>query len=457
MPSDIDVELCRLTVVGPAQRMDLVVPVAVPLAELLPAILTHFGENPPGWLLCRATGEPLDTAGTAQELGLRHGDLLLIRSLEGPGQAPDFDDPAEAVARATEQRPDRWRAEHDSRFWTALAFAGLLAGVLAAALLPSRVAVIAVAFGCAAVLVVATTALSRIRGNSAVTTALGVAALGYTGVGGLAGPAPILAPGQLGPAQLLAASVAILVTSLVLAFAGPAARQGGRPGGQRPLFFSTAAAAAVLAIASAARLVGVPTTTSAAIIAVLTFAALPLLPAMALRFAGIGVPTIPDEPGADTGDDDVTGVLDRTAQAHRLLAISLATAGVVMVAAAAVFAIGGGLPGVLLCTALGLLLWLRARELPLIAHRLPLLLGGAAMIVLALIGGYRIGSDVLPSGVILLLLNTLALLCLAFAASAGRRSPWRGRAADLFELALIVGLLPIVAWICGVYRWIGMA
>ena len=36
-------ELCRLVIHGPSSRVELAVPAYVPLADLLPAFLTHLG------------------------------------------------------------------------------------------------------------------------------------------------------------------------------------------------------------------------------------------------------------------------------------------------------------------------------------------------------------------------------------------------------------------------------
>src|SRR5260370_15342558 len=43
-PGPVDA-LCRLTVCGPARRVELAVPVYVPLIDLLPAMLGHSDEN----------------------------------------------------------------------------------------------------------------------------------------------------------------------------------------------------------------------------------------------------------------------------------------------------------------------------------------------------------------------------------------------------------------------------
>jgi len=41
-----DIELCRLTVVAPRTRMDLALPVDATLADVLPTLLRHAGEDP---------------------------------------------------------------------------------------------------------------------------------------------------------------------------------------------------------------------------------------------------------------------------------------------------------------------------------------------------------------------------------------------------------------------------
>jgi hypothetical protein len=76
-------EVCRLTVYSPASRVELAVPVHVPVADLLPTILGHLGPELAttgmehgGWVLQRLGEPPLQEDLGAAALGLYDGDIL---------------------------------------------------------------------------------------------------------------------------------------------------------------------------------------------------------------------------------------------------------------------------------------------------------------------------------------------------------------------------------------------
>jgi type VII secretion integral membrane protein EccD len=103
-----DVELCRLTVVAPRTRMDLALPVDATLADVLPTLLRHAGEDPNdpaflrgGWSLQRIGEPPLDTARRLAAAGIRDGDLLYLRHRDSALPELAFDDVADAMSTAT--------------------------------------------------------------------------------------------------------------------------------------------------------------------------------------------------------------------------------------------------------------------------------------------------------------------------------------------------------------------
>jgi hypothetical protein len=71
-------EMCRLTICGPSARIELAVPVHVPVADLLPTFLEHLGPElaaagfeHDGWVLQRLGEPPLDEDLGTAALGLR--------------------------------------------------------------------------------------------------------------------------------------------------------------------------------------------------------------------------------------------------------------------------------------------------------------------------------------------------------------------------------------------------
>jgi len=103
-----DIELCRLTVVAPRTRMDLALPVDATLADVLPTLLRHAGEDPNdpaflrgGWSLQRVGEPPLDTARRLSAAGIRDGDVLYLRHRDSALPELAFDDVADAMTAAT--------------------------------------------------------------------------------------------------------------------------------------------------------------------------------------------------------------------------------------------------------------------------------------------------------------------------------------------------------------------
>lgn len=77
------VSLTKITVKTPKRWIDVALPADVPVAELLPYILRHAGEDAAdagerhaGWLLRRPTGESLDQQRTLAAQRILDGELL---------------------------------------------------------------------------------------------------------------------------------------------------------------------------------------------------------------------------------------------------------------------------------------------------------------------------------------------------------------------------------------------
>src|SRR5438045_9306843 len=86
MSSANGADLCRVTVVGPARRVDIALPGYVPFADLFPAVARYAGldgpeatSEPGGWVLQRLGEEPFSPAMTPTEAGLRDGEMIYLR------------------------------------------------------------------------------------------------------------------------------------------------------------------------------------------------------------------------------------------------------------------------------------------------------------------------------------------------------------------------------------------
>ena len=94
---------CRVTVLAPGRRVDVALPVDVPMAELNPLVLELLGEparspaRPDPWRFAGATGAQLPPGATLDELGVLDGETLRL----GPAAPP-------RPRRCSTTRSTRW-------------------------------------------------------------------------------------------------------------------------------------------------------------------------------------------------------------------------------------------------------------------------------------------------------------------------------------------------------------
>ena len=241
-----DVELCRVTVVAARTRMDLALPVDANLADLLPTLLRHAGEDPEGegflsggWVLQRVGEAPLDAGRRLSALGVRDGDILHLRHRNSALPEIAVDDVAEAVAgrRGVPWTADRTRA-------AAIIVAGVLA-LLAVVELgfagPPWTLPAVVLLGVTALFTGAAVALAHAYAASFA----GVVSIAVAAAAGLAGGAALVAgPHDLvdvgAPGLLVGAAVVLMVSVVGVLAVGPG----------RAAFCSAALGAGVVVVAA---------------------------------------------------------------------------------------------------------------------------------------------------------------------------------------------------------------
>ena len=138
----VSAEMCRLTVCGPDRQIEVAVPAPVLVADLLPALLHHLGDNLAdtgllhgGWVLQRLGSPAFDEDSTIAALGLRDGDTVHLRARSEQIPPVDFDDLIDGVATGVSTRAGRWRPEMAR--WAAFGLnVGLLATGLAVLAMP---------------------------------------------------------------------------------------------------------------------------------------------------------------------------------------------------------------------------------------------------------------------------------------------------------------------------------
>ncbi|MFU8852258.1 type VII secretion integral membrane protein EccD [Micromonospora sp. SL1-18] len=451
--------LSRITIVAPRTRMDLALPADVPLADLLPTLLRYAGEDLAdegvrhgGWGLSRLGGQPLDGGRTAAQLGVRDGEVLYFNPRAAAAPEIVFDDVVDAVATATNQRPGTWQVGTTRGFAVLFAGAALAAGAVAALFagppqLPGALAALVVAVA----LVVSAAVLSRAVGDSRTGVVLAMGGLGYAAIGGLLVLAGDRKLSELASPHVLLAATAVVLFGAVAALA---------VGDRLALFLGAVAVAAAVGLGAVLCLVfGVSATAAAAVVATVAFAALPALPMLAYRLARLPVPSIPTGPDdlkSDTESVDGPRVLRNSERADAFLTGLLWTVAVLVLGGQVIFATNGRLPAVLLCLVLALLSLLRARPFIGRAQRTPVLLAGT--VGLGLAGAATFGAGELPFrlGLVLggLLLAAVISLIYGLTVAGKRISPVWGRLLDIVEILLIVALVPLAVWVCGLYGWI---
>jgi len=446
--------VCRLTVEGPAGSADLTLPASTPLSALLPAVLQHVTADADlragaAWVLQRLGEDPLDLEGSPETLGLRHGDLLLLRSADETLPALRFDDVADGVAHAVADEADRWRPELTRRL---AVVAALLAAAAAGVTIYGFGPGVGAALACGAVTVLLTVScavLSRRYAAASVVRSAGLIALVFGGLTGIAPYDDAHGHFALRTRSLVTAAGIVFVLAVGLL-------------ALRALPFVLPGAFALLALSGAVdallvRSTGLTEGHAVAVVAVGLYVAGHFGPRLALRAARLRVPPLPrtaDELQQNIeplGENEVRRRV-RGARAY-LNTLSMASAVVYAVAFTAMVResgwIGGFLPAVF-----GAAVLLRARGLGGFLQRMPM----------ALVGGYGLasvlitflpphGADARSVAVGVLLAAVVALLGAGWRLPTGRLLPVWGRAGDILETLAGVALLPLLLQALHVYAY----
>ncbi|MDG4786546.1 type VII secretion integral membrane protein EccD [Micromonospora sp. WMMD1102] len=448
----------RVTVVAPRNRVDLALPADVPLADLLPTVLSWAGDALAddsaarnGWTLSRLGGAALDSSRTPAQLEVRDGELLYLRPRGEEAPLPVFDDVVDAVATAAQRRTGRWSPAATRALGLTLGVVALLGGAVAVLLAgPPQLPGGLVGLGLAAALLLGAVVLARAVGDPQSATVLALVALCHAAVGGLLVLAGDRTVGQLAPPHVLVAATAVVLVAAAAAIG---------VGDAGPVFLCGAAGAVALLVAAAIRvLFGVGTPAAAAITVTLAFATLPLLPMFAYRLGRLPVspvPTDPEQLRQDVHTVDGHETFARADRADAFLA-SLLSALSLIGAVAAVAVAADGIAGLALCAVLGLTMMARARWFLGRAQRLPLLGAGAVALTAAVVAAYDDLGLVWRLTLLLGVLLLVAAISVGFALAAGRRpgSPIWGRTLDIVEVLLVLAVFPLAVWVSGLLDWI---
>jgi type VII secretion integral membrane protein EccD len=467
-------------VVAPDSRIDVALPVDIPVADVYPEILRLTGQTQPvgtptGYHLVRRDGRVLEGARTLADERVLDGEVLSLRPFAQSLPPAVHDDVSDAVASAVVR---------DRHLWNdgLLRAAGLTAGAVLLLLLafvlwfadPVRHDMHAlpgvVAGGFGLLLTAFAGVRARVYDDRAAAVALGLGALPLVLV---AGSGIIAAPDGQGPGRLqfMLGCAAVLVASVTLLALAP--------GSDAP-FVAAAFVAAVGTLASFLTVVAdASASAAAAVCAPGAIGLVAFLPGLSARFArlpiGYAAPrsALQDDFDADPSRTPDAEALDAeriAAQArrgHELLLGLVGGTSAVVVVSAAILGFSDDVWGRLLALAAGLSLLVRARLFRYTSQVACALVAGIGAIALLLLGMVlnpptgALTEFVLHGDRGALDLRTIwlsaavaagAALVTAIGLVVPRRglTPFWGRFLDLTESAVLLTLVPLCLAALGV-------
>ena len=435
--------LVRVTVASGTRRVDLVLPGAVPVAELVPELArsvglldaaTVFG----GYRLTTPEGRELAGDSGLVIQGVEDGGLLTVSAGVDDPPPRVYDDVVEAMTDVVEQDLKPWEPASGRR--TALSAAGLLMALGAVALLIQRGSLLAgvAAVVVAAALVVGAIVLSRVQHEAE--TAVAVAWMGamYAAVAGLM----LVTDGRFFGLPVACAGAGALVAGLV-ALVGL--------GEGRTLVIPPVVVGAIFLatglVMNAAAFDPAVVLTTALVLVVLAGSVFPWL---ALGATGTTVDQLYSvaDITSDPAEIDPARVGADARVAHEILVAVSATVGLLLVLIAPL-AVSLGLSGTLLAVLACLVVMLRTRQYRTGSEVLVGLVSGILGLVSVAVAMLWLHPDWRPTAAVALAATGAVLLLVTLLPSTP--SVRRGRLGDVAETAALVALLPLLVLAVGIY------
>lgn len=446
--------LVRVTVTSGTRRVDLVLPGAVPVAELLPELARSVGLLDPatvhgGYRVGTSEGRrlALDTGLTLQ--GIEDGGLLTVTAGVDDPAPRVYDDVVEAMTDVVEQDLEPWQPAAGRR--TALVAAGLFLVLGAAALLVQRGSDIAAAATVVVAVALCAGAIVLSRAQHEHEAGVGVAWLGagYAAVAGV-----MLAPvGSDWFAEPLAAAGggALLAGVVTLIGLGP-----GRTLAFPPIVLGALGLAVGVYIRSAPD--GLAPSPLLTVVLALVVLAGSVFPWLALGATATRVDQLfsPADITADPDDIERERVAADARVAHEILLAISGTVGLLTVLVAPL-AVSLGVTGTLLAVVACLIVVLRTRQYRTGSEVLLGLASGIAGILVTAIAVLALHPDWRPTLAVVLAVIGAVLLVATLTPSAP--SVRRGRLGDVLESVALLSLLPLLVVATGLFDqvrdWIG--
>ncbi|GLY64814.1 type VII secretion integral membrane protein EccD [Amycolatopsis taiwanensis] len=450
--------LTKVTITTPQRGIDVALPENVPVAELLPYILRHAGEEAAdrgerhgGWSLRRPTGERLEPQQTLAAQQVRDGEILHL--VPGPVDWPEieYDDLVEAIASGARRYGRSWGPAQTRRTGLAVCAALLSAGSLVTLLFePPWLAPGLIMLAAAVVLTALGIVIARAVPDAAAGAVFAGSGLPYAFIGGLLCTAPEHARLlSIGTPQLLLGTVALLIFGII-GYLGVGAL--GR-------VFVAAIGIGVLGTLGVVCGSGLDPDAVASVVVTVAIGLLPAYPWLSIRLGRLPLPALPQR-SADLLKDEAQPpspeVFDAAARSDEILSGLLSGAAVASGFSAIFLATHAGGSRLIMLALVAVALLLRARLFPVPRHRIPLLVAGLWAFVL--LGQWYFGTATnnAERGLFLLALGVIALLAAAagMVYSGKNPTPWFGRLADFLDVVAIVALIPFAGYITGFFAYV---
>ena len=434
--------LVRVTVTSGTRRVDLVLPAAVPVAELLPELARSVGLLDAttvhgGYRLVTQEGRELASDASLVVQGVDDGVVLTVAAGVDDEPPRVYDDVVEAMTDAVERDLRPWQPAAGRR--TALTAASLLLGLGAVALLVQDGALAAAAAALVAVgLVTGAVVLSRAQDEPEAAIAVAWMGAGYAAVAGV-----LLAPdGPLFGAPVAAAGGGAVLAGLV-ALVGL--------GEGRTLVLPPVVVGAVF-LATGLVMQAAPFDPAVVLMIslVLVVVAGSVFPWLALGATGTSVDqlyTVADiTADPDEIDPDAVGADARLA--HEILVAVSATVGLLLVLIAPL-AVGLGVAGALVAVTCAVVVMLRTRQYRVGSEVLTGLVSGIAGLASVALSALWLHPEWRPATAVVLAAAGAVLLALTLLPATP--SVRRGRLGDVAETTGLVLLPPLLLVATGVF------
>ncbi|MDA3648590.1 type VII secretion integral membrane protein EccD [Saccharopolyspora indica] len=458
MSSALGTTLAKVTISTPKRGIDVALPEDVAVAELLPYVLRHAGDDAAdagerhgGWALRRTTGDRLDPKQTLGAQGVLDGEVLHLVPGQSEWPEIEYDDLVETIASGARQNGRSWGRTATRRCGLAVAGSLLLGGTLITLLfrgpwlLPGLV-LLTTAVALTALGIVVARAVPDARAGAL----FAGCALPYAFLGGLLSTAPAhVALLEFGSAQLLVGTISLLVFGIA-GYVGVAAEA---------RVFVAAIAVGLFGTLGAAFGGWLGADAAAALVLTTGIALLPAYPLLAIRLGRLPVPELPqraadmlaDKPAAPTST--VFAAARRTDEILTGLLLGLAATAALCVPP--LLAHGGAARVTMLALGAAALL-LRSRLFPIPRQRVPLLIAGL-LVAAGFAAGITTGFEgTLGPALSLLVLVLVALLVAAAGMVYAHKtpSPLLGRIADWTDVLAVLALIPYAAYTTGFFTYV---